>query len=639
MREALKNVEDYLYEISSAPKGQTDKVLKESEFLISGVQNIFSFLENQKGDLYQSLVDDYTDVNKAFQQAQTHLQKTVEFSDTKQDETQEALSSEIEEQDLFLNNLIEVKKDHSYELFYMSDEENKRFYNDSLAQIIYKQNKLHETVHENDPLTKTLLWNSNEVKKMASLLVTKNEESLRLFYQDALKHLNIKSIEKAHNAVMALFLSQNEVTAVCNSPKKNNLLYFNDFLLFLREAWKVSHNDLENLSQEQKQAMLLTATLGASVFESRLVFEDVANYLYSQIKRPLHPEGEKKSLSSGQYIMDIYEELYRMFAKFPNGPLFKAIDRILDSGMNIFDPLILGMFPSVEGSLKLGELTIDIIRSPSPISQSSILYATCNEEFLGFLATKAEQGTISLILNIQNRVSRKERARCRVLEEALEQVEYASHAYIFSFPDPEELLDNLEKAYGEIETFAEFFTILKNEFHKPEMTSSFFLSPSLKDSVHEFLEHCLPVLKDTFFSKKKILFKNDKLLLLYLISYLLVFKNIENVNPNTIVVISKDGLDYASVFIAGLAFFSKDSCWDEHSLKLLITKILAPTLVARDRLVFASYIEIFSKFLNCLRRNRQTLSTLRPFFHHNIEDWEMVNYLNNFIEGSHKHNV
>ncbi|ANH78783.1 calcium-binding protein [Candidatus Chlamydia sanziniae] len=636
MKEALKNVEEYLYTMSFSSKNQADKVLRESDFLIAGVQNVFSFLENHESNLYYSLAEEYSQVNKAYSKVLTNLhQKTFVYS--KEEEQKEF--DGLEEPEHFLNNLVEVKKDRSYELFYMLDEENKRFYSDTLAQIICKQNKLHETVHEGDPLTKTLLWNSNEIKNTASFLIFNNDMSLRLFYQHALSQLDIEAVLKVHNAVMALFFSRYEANVVYTNPKKNNLLYFNDFLLFLRETWQVLNNRAYTTSQEQKQAELLALALSVGIFENRLVFEEVAHYLYFHIHTKLCLDEEKKPLSSGQYITDTYDELHRLFAQYPNGPVFKAIDRILESESRVFDPMILGILPSLEGTLKRGEQTIDIIRSPSPVSQSSILYANCNEEFLGFLHGKAGRGEISLILNIQNRISRKEKARSRLLEEVIEQKEDTSFAYIVSFPEPEELLNNIETIHGDIETFATFFSVLKEEFHKPLTTSSFFLSKGLKEAIYSFLEDSLHVLKDVFFAKKKILFKNDKFLLLHLISYLLVFKCIEIINPSTLMVISKDGLDYASVFVAGFAFFSRDNPWDEHSLKLLLTKILAPTLVARDRLIFASHIEIFSKFLNCLKKNRHNLSTIKAFFNHDIESWKFVGYLNEFIEASYKHNL
>ncbi|SPN74099.1 hypothetical protein C10C_0966 [Chlamydia serpentis] len=635
MKEALKNVENYLLEASCVSKNHADKALKESDFLIAGVQNVFSFLEGQE-DIYKSLLEEYSEVNRAYDEVKKNLQQSVTDTSTN-DKIEE--SKVPKEPECFLNNLVEVKRDRSYELFYLLDEEDKRFYNDTLVQIIYKQNKLHETVHEGDPLTKTLLWNSEEIKHIASSLVLVNDMPLRLFYQRALSHLDLESVVKVHNAVMALFFSRYEANAVSSNPKKHNILYFNDFLLFLRAAWKDLNNNPVIDSQEKKQTRLLAAALSMGVFKSKLVFEEASRYLYFNVQRNLvNPEG-KKSFSPGQYLVDAYDELYRLISKYPNGPLFKAMDRVLEHESRVYDPMILGILPSLEGTLKLNERSIDVIRSPSPVTQSSISYANCNEEFLGFLSAAANLGDVTLVLNIQNRISRKERARSRVIEEALEQEEYRSYVYTFSFPEPEELLHNLESVHGDIETFSDFFSILQEEFQKSSSISSFFLTQELKESVHVFLKEHLTALKDIFFSKKKILFKNDKLLLLHLLSYLLVFKLIETVNPNSILVISKDGLDYVAIFIAGFAFFSREAFWDEHSLKLLLTNILSPTLVARDRLVFASHIELLSKFLNCLKKNRQGFSNMKSFFNCDIEAWEFTGYLNELTEVSHKHNL
>lgn len=632
MKEALKNVENYLLEISCVSKSHADKALKESDFLIAGVQNVFSFLENRE-DLYKSLLDEYSEVTKAYDEVKKNLKEVPTYDLSTDEETEEH-----KEPECFLNNLVEVKRDRSYELFYMLDEQDKRFYNDALVQIIYKQNKLHETVNEGDPLTKTLLWNSEEVKNIASSLVIVNDMPLRLFYQRALSHLDIEAVVKVHNAVMALFFSRYEATMVFKSPKKHNIWYFNDFLLFLREAWKDLNNNVID-SQERKQTKLLASALSLGIFESKLVFEEASRYLYFNIQTKLENANGKKPLSPGQYLTDAYEELHRLISKYPNGPLFKAMDRVLEHESRPYDPMILGILPSLEGTLKLHGKSIDIIRSPSPVTQSSILYANCNEEFLGFLNAKAHRSEVTLVLNIQNRISRKERARSRVIEEALEQEEHAPYVHAFSFPEPEELLQNLESIHGDIETFADFFSILQEEFHKPLLASSFFLTKELKEFVGSFLKEKLTALKDIFFAKKKILFRNDKLLLLHLLSYLIVFKLIERTNPNSIVVVSKDGLDYVSVFIAGFAFFSREAFWDEHSLKLLLTNVLSPTLVARDRLVFVSHIELLSKFVNCLKKNRQGFSSLKSFFKDDIEGWEFTGYLHELTEVSHKHNL
>lgn len=626
MKDALKNIGGYFKKAATSPKKQADKALKESNFLISGVQNVFSFLENRERRLYQSLVHDYSELSKTYSKTQENLSHKITS------ESEEEVIDEVEspEEERFLNNLVEVKKDRCYELFYISDEDNKRFYTETLSQIIYKQGKLHEASHEGDPLTKTIVWRSEETQKVSSSLIFTNDAPIRIFYETALSHFHLPFVEKIHNAVMALFCSRYPTTLVSNSPKKDNTRYFNDFLLFLREAWLALSTDPQETVCRSSQVLISALSLG--IFESKRVFTEAARYLYFHITTKLEAEG-KKALSTGQYITEAYETLYRLFAKYPNGPLFKAIDILLETGTTSFDPFMLGMLPSHEGTLTWGEKTIRVIRSPSPVHQNSIVYATCNEEFTGFLKTKAELGEMTLVLNIQNRLTRKDRARSHIIEATIERV---SNAYVFSFPEPEELLKSLEEHYGEQETFSTFLSSLQKEF---TVGSSLFLIPQLSlKGMEEFIAQSFPKLKDVFFSKKKILFRNDKLLLLHTISYLLVFKLIEILNPDNLVVMSKDGLDYASVFIAGFAFFSQDDFWDEHKLKLAMTKILSPTLVARDRLVFTHHMELLSKFVNCLRKNRAHLGALQPLFSYDPQKWELTGYLEEITEVSDTHN-
>lgn len=608
MKQALKNLEDYLKQVGELPKSQVDKALKESDFLISGVQNVFSFLKGQEGSLYEKLVADYTDVNHAYDQAKKNLSQKEG-----KDESTEA--SKITDQ--FLNNLVEVKRDRSYELFYISDENNKRFYTDALVQIICKHGKIHETIAEGDPLIKIPLWNSEEVKKTASHLIVVNDVPIRTFYKGAIEQLGNPFVENVHNAVMALLASRYESTVVRNHPEKSNLTYFNDFFYFLRKSCEAAHM-VGNSTQVHHTTTLLSA-LSRGIFENKWLFEAASQYIYFNI----HTTYGDKNI--GQYVMESYEDIHRLMAKYPNGPLLKAIDHLLDPRTRMFDPMLMGAYPSYEGTLKINEKAIRLLRSPSPVRQDSITYAVCNDEFLTFLKAKADVRESVLIINIQNRQARKDRARSRVIEENVGD----NGIQLLAFPEPEDLLQWIETTHGEQETFAEFFDNIQNEFSKPKVRSVFFAPDSSRELLGELLFKGLPMLKDVFFSKKKILFKNDKVLIIHLIYHLMVFKLIESLNVDTIIVMSKDGLDYASIFISGFAFFGDES-WDEHRLKLLIAKLLAPTLSVRDRLIFPHHLELFSKFLNCLRKNRQHIKQLIPLLCLNPERSQLSDYLNEF---------
>ena len=179
MKQSLKNIESYLKRAGDLPRSEANKALQESHFLISGVQNVFSFLEIREQHLYQSLVHDYSELNKVYSKTQEDLSHKLVDEHTSDETSRPEVNESREER--FLNNLVEVKQDRSYELFYMSDEENKRFYTDTLTQIICKQGKLHETAYEGDPLIKTVLWHSEEVHHIVSSLVFTNDMPMRIY--------------------------------------------------------------------------------------------------------------------------------------------------------------------------------------------------------------------------------------------------------------------------------------------------------------------------------------------------------------------------------------------------------------------------------------------------------------------------
>ena len=141
MKDALHYIDHYFKQAGTFPQKDIDKAIKETDFLIAGVQDVFSFLEDRKEEVYRSLSKDYLHLNHTYDEAREHLShKAIEQQESP------VLSAEVgQEQEEFLNNLVEVKKDRSYELFYMANENNKRFYSDALAQIIYKQGKIHES--------------------------------------------------------------------------------------------------------------------------------------------------------------------------------------------------------------------------------------------------------------------------------------------------------------------------------------------------------------------------------------------------------------------------------------------------------------------------------------------------------------
>ncbi|WP_213357504.1 hypothetical protein [Chlamydiifrater phoenicopteri] len=536
-----------------------------------------------------------------------------------------------------LDSLVEVKRDKYYELFFITNENNKKFYTDSLAQIIAKHGKVYETSSTSDPLTRTFLWQGKEKERQSRYMFSVAEPCIRDFYKlEALKEKAIPEISIVHNAVMALMLSKQPKTMISSKPVKSNVAYFNDFLGFLREAVilleEVHYNSVETPALKIKAKKIIDEWL-LSLASYRPTYSEALHYLLSQMNVSM----EGKKISASKYLSDLYDEQHRIFSKFPNGPLLKAVDYLSDRSLcQQFDPFKMGLTPSFEGELVYNEreIAIKVLSSASPVIQESVSYASLNQEFLSLLKVFKQEGSSVFIVNFQNRRSKKDKARTRLLEECADSLDFAGNVTLFSCPEPEELLSNIENE-REIEDFSEFIQAVEKELRKDRSTSSYGMNLEVKNQLEkEFLPKCLSSLKELFFAKKKILFRNDKLLLLHLISYLLIFKQLEVVLPNYFWIMSKDGLDYADTFLAGLFCFSRKSTdLDEKSLKLMLAKLSVQTFLMRDRQVLSSCVELLEKLMGALRKNRKNLPKLQALYTCDLEGWVFSGFLPEINEG------
>ncbi|WP_213318149.1 calcium-binding protein [Chlamydiifrater volucris] len=536
-----------------------------------------------------------------------------------------------------LDSLVEVKRDRYYELFFIRNEDNKRFYTESLAQIIAKHGKLHEASSTVDPLTKTFLWQGNEKERQSNYIFSASEPFIRDFYKlGALKNKTIPEVSAVHNAILALMLSKTSKTKISSKPIKSNLAYFNDFLGFLREATLLLEEGSFNTSEKTD----LRITSGRivdkwilSLFFYRPDNSEALRYLFSQMNSSM----EGKKMSASKYVSDLYDEQHRIFSKFPNGPLLKSLDYLSDKhSCQQFDPFKMGMTPSFEGNLVCsnGKAFMKVFSSANPITQESVLYASLNQEFLSLLKILKREGSSVFVVNFQNRQSKKDKARTRLLEECADNSDFSGNIKVFSCPEPEDLLLNIE-GKEEIKDFNEFVQAVLEELTKNEVSSSYRMDSLIKNRLEkEFLPKCLNSLKDVFFSKKKILFRNDKLLLLHLVSYLLVFKQLEIILPNYFWIMSKDGLDYVGAFLAGLCCFSRKSTeWDEKFLKSMLAKLSVSTFLMRDRQVMSPCVELLEKLMSSLRKNRKNLPKLHSLYELDLEGWEFMGFVPQINEG------
>ncbi|MEG0036846.1 MAG: hypothetical protein RSB82_03630 [Victivallaceae bacterium] len=526
-----------------------------------------------------------------------------------------------------LNNLIEIKKDGSYELFYLRDTDGKKFYTEALVQILSKYGRLHENCDAQNPFIKTILWSGLEKYRAARQILTSVQEDLKLFYKFALANFSDKIAVALHNAIMALMMAGSDNTCPSKKSSKTNLEYFRDFFYFLRNALKIIkdfplHENHSHLDIYRK----LSKNLCRAFFSLEISFTETIKYLIPFLTDSVSQKlSEDKYLKAPNLFLLFYDNLTKELSKYPSGPVFKALDIISKDESIDFDPHVLGFFPSFLQIVKNKDYSLKIMSAPCPTVQKSIAYADLVEEFSYFMDSLKETEEKLFVINLQNRLSKKDKARCALLEDFF--LRTSSEEVVFlTIPEPEEVLRSLESERGIVEDLDEFLSVLKHNISFNERSQYRMIAATVFLD-REFLHDLLLSLKDVFFSRKRALFRNDKLLLLELMNLNIAVKIIDIYRPQCLLALSKDGLDRTSAFcfclenlLDPVICLSKDS----EYLKTVFCRLMASTMTLRDRLMRSDSFDITVKVMNSLRKHKDYMAVLGKLFDADLGEWKII---------------
>lgn len=524
-----------------------------------------------------------------------------------------------------LQNLIDIKRDENYELLYIKDNSERNFFSDHLANILKKQEKKFLNTSLDDPFIQISIWNDSQKQIFAKTLLQSSKGEIINFYKTALKHLDKKIINFTHKSLMALFLARNTQNLLGNLSAKSCTKYLQDFIYFFRQALleKVSFKEEQNY--QLKVTIDLLNSLSKELFFQKCSYNDICDFLENKIKSFENLEKIFQVKKSSYLFLNLYEELDTFFKKFPNGPLFKAVDIVISQDKLIFDTFQLGFLPNYEGTLCIkDEKLIRISRLAAPIIQSSLQNIKISEEFLNFLEFSSQNlNEKILFVHLEDRKSLKSRTRTKLFEELSERVEFHNNFYTITVPDSLDFLNYFESQYS-TSNINEFIQLLYLEVTSND--SFYFFSRSIEKDVFDFTLKVFEKIKNVFFDTKKSFFKNDKLFFLDIFSSLLILKSLEFTPSSLLFLSSKDGLDEAlsswcflELFIT---MFSKKEKIQENFIKRLLVSSLSPTLIMRDRLLFSRKVEVIGRLIGISNRKTSSLvEGLSSVFLTNIQDW------------------
>ena len=521
---------------------------------------------------------------------------------------QEEWASEDEKIDIErqgLKDLEMVKRDKEYELFYIRKDDGKPFFNRNLLRHIKLVSDFDEVImgfEGEDPLLRINILLDHEAQVVAEEIrdIAKNE--LGDFYADAFHHKEIPIVGDMIKMTMSLMLACNPQNLNENTMGKVCTRYLKDFHKFLREIL-VSPDYLRLISHAVEETDQLSRALVNLVHAFSFAFfchsgkkQEMLDFMNDLLKRS--NDGElpirKDKIDTNVFLSEIYDlhdSITTMLKKYPSGPLFKTLDIFQERNEKEgFDPIGQGNPPYYQYTFSSNDFDSKCLKMPCPTFHAHINKAEVIDEFKGFLRHFETKKGLErhLHINLQDRTSWEEHARCQALEKLQNQAEFSNQLILVTFPKKSDFYFQAED-YLNVDSAKDFLKLLEEQVKSGEECGFFFSKYLSKKELHDFTQKILPIIHTHFFKKRVKLERKERLDFIEIFYQFFTLKILELARPDTFTFSCKDGVDVGST--ASAAFFTlvkllgKEDKWSQEEQDHLYWILCGPALTVRERLV------------------------------------------------------
>lgn len=527
------------------------------------------------------------------------------------------LPSNLKDSKRVFVDLETVKKDTEYELFFIRKQDGSRFFSPRLLRNIKLvcDFESYFGVHKRtDPLEHLKIWYDRVVHSCARQIMKGLGSQLDLFLKELRKIKNHELIDALNKTIMALMFSAQGRNLLHHQPIKSCTEYFGDFLQFLREGMEtkiyqrwMSHppSDQNHLAQD---LLDLVHTICRQVYTNLFGWDEMQPIIQGLIK-------EGRQIISKEHIQEVdnlkdissrlandYLALTKLLRHHPNGPLLKILKTLESGTLNEFDPLHQQNIPQLLFELYTQEQRISLVRIPAPVYQRVIQKTLIINEFKGFLRS---YGSFSppkkhLIINLQNRTSWLEYARCEALEELQYQSDLMEELCVVTLAMDTDFYSQLAP-YHEMNQSDTFMDQFKE--HLQGEHSGFYFPPTIsKTKLGEFIDKTFKAMHRVFFFGKTELIREQRLVFIEIFYLFLQLKLIEWAGPQTFSLMCKDGIDVGATKSTALFSFLKlinNFEWSEIDWEFVDLMLYVPSLLLRERVVLP---EFYHRMVNTLQQ-------------------------------------
>ena len=499
-----------------------------------------------------------------------------------------------------LKDLETVRRDHEYELFYLRKEDGRLFFNRNLLRHIRLVGDFDEAVsvvEEGDPLLKIKILHDREIIHTSREIIDAIAPFVDVFYKEALRHKNKPFINLLNQAIMALMLAANPRNSIESTTTKSCLLYFCDFHTFLRQSLLTQeyqryimtpHDELDPFYYS---LVNLSHTLCMHFFLRAVNPAECIDFMYKMIGENKRKEGQLDSSAFFNHLLNDDERVRNVIKKYPNGPILKTLDVLkLKEEERAFDPLAQENFPHQLFNFKFDEHLITCTHLPCPVHQEVINKVQIVEEFKGFLRALSREigGKKLLMVNLQDRTSWQEHARCNAIENLQKEAEFARSFFAVSLPKNTDFYLQ-GSSYVKLEDASDFKKQLLLQVKSGPECGFFFPQSLDPSSIIRFSEEVVEAIHSSFFENKATLTRTNRLDFIEIFYLLLIYKIIEWVEPDVLSFSCKDGIDVGAAAGAGfflfLRLFSDESKWKMLEAEKTFWLLHSQAFLVRERCI------------------------------------------------------
>lgn len=521
----------------------------------------------------------------------------------------------------FFIDLDAVKKDSEYELFLIRKEDGTRFFNPRLLRNIKLVSNFEEYFSgegQYQSLKELRVFRDLIARQIARNVVRQNWHLIDGFLKAAKKNYNNELVSLLYRAVVAIMLSANQ-TAPIKELAKGSSGYLVDFQRFLRQLLQatdfqriityppkneeaIQHKIVELVQHMTRQ---LYAGFHLTPDSASLINELINKGKAEQAVQEPHVELPAQTLSN-QMALD-FDAVLRAMQHYSHVPLLNVIETLQDIDINGYDPLLLQNMPTSIFDLFPKGKRLSVLRVPSPTSQEYIHKASVAEEFKAFLRSIGADTNPKefLLINLQDRTSLREYARCNALEDLQKKDEFAKTFSVVSMTKESDFYHQIGP-YQEL-NHADLFVDHLIEHTQSENSGYSYPAKVKKVLFGGFAQRLAHAIHTIFFGRKNVLSRHSRLDFIELFYNFMQLKIIEIVQPSFLSFSCKDGIDIGMTASCELFLILKllnSRPLSAEELDYLKVLLYSPSVCYRGRSLF---IERFSR-MNSLTKLIESVS-------------------------------